>query len=213
MTSHHLGRTLILISLFAWILSPQETAGKTTNQLYLPLIFLSDQVCGVENLVNGNFEQDDVGWSLFSTGVGWKEHDLIGSEEEGFSPYEGNYAARLGGYEGVWDYIEQPVLIPPQGSLSFWWKMGSYETLPHTDWFSVYLFETDYTWIKSIAFHDDQDLEGVWQEDVIDLTEFEGQTLIVRFISYNDNYYFTWFDLDEIHLCSVYQEDSRRGLD
>jgi hypothetical protein len=80
--------------------------------------------------------------------------------------------------------------------------MGTYETLQHRDGFAIDLFDIDHTWIARLASHDDQDLEGIWQQDVIDLAAYEGQTLILRFSSSNDNYYFSWFDLDEIQLCS-----------
>jgi hypothetical protein len=169
--------------------------------IYLPLIFQDHRYCGRESLTNGNFEQDEAGWELFTSGTDWKAHDLVGSQDEGFSPYAGDYAARLGGYEGVWDTIEQTVIFPTHGRLTYWWKMGTYETLPHTDWFSVDLLQIDGTKVAHLAFHDDQDLEGVWQQDQVDVTAFAGQELVLRFASSNDNYYFSWFDLDEVSLC------------
>jgi len=196
-----IGIVIIFLILSLWVLDTREVKGNTSNQFYLPYIVVGEKLCAQEFLVNGNFEQDDFGWQLFSNGYGWKIHDLIGSKDEGFSPFRGDYGARLGGHEGVWDYIEQTVVIPKNGKLTYQWKMGTTETLPHTDGFAVGLYATDLSWV-SLESHDDQDIEGIWQQDVIDLTEFEGRTLILRFTVSNDNYYPTWFDLDEIHLCS-----------
>ena len=192
----------VILVFFVLVLSVQSVSGNTSNSFYLPFIVLSDEICGTDRIVNGSFEQDDFGWELFSTGEDWKKHDLIGSKDEGFSPFKGDYAARLGGYEGVWDWIEQTVVVPNEGILSYLWKMGTYETLPHRDVFTVDLFDVDHIWIARLASHTDQDLEGIWQQDVIDLAAYEGRTFILRFSSSNDNYYFTWIDLDDVHLCS-----------
>lgn len=198
-----IGFLIIFLLLSPLIVDVQGAAGNLDNQShYFPLIFQSGQYCEQDHLTNGNFEQDDYGWQLYSNGWGWKIHDLIGSKDEGFRPFRGDYGARLGGYEGVWDYIEQTVVIPENGQLSYWWRMYTYETLPFVDWFSVYLLETDHTWVANLESHNGHDSEFVWQQDVIDLTEFAGRTLILRFSASNDNYYFTVSDLDEIQICS-----------
>ena len=199
---HRIGKLIILLTLCIWVLNVQGVTGTASYDLYFPFIGNGRQFCGQEHLVNGNFEQDDYGWQLSSNGWGWKIHDLIGSKDEGFSPFNGIYAARLGGYEGVWDYIEQTAVIPENGQLNYWWRMYTHETLPFADWFSVQLLETDHTWVASLESHNGHDSEFIWQQDVIDLTEYAGRTLILRFSVSNDNYYFSWSDLDDIHLCS-----------
>jgi hypothetical protein len=141
------------------------------------------------------------GWTISSTAQGWKVHDLIGSVSEGFSPYVGAYAAALGGYEGVTDYLTQTITIPAQGQLSYWWKMGTYENLPHSDHLVVNLNHPDGSLVASLANHDDADIEGVWQQDIIDLSAYAGDSYQIQFYVYNDNYYFTWFNIDEVHAC------------
>jgi len=191
---------IILISTIS--ISKNHITSRATIQswsVYLPIIVKS--TCGVDALINGDFEQDDYGWSLHSSGIGPKVHDLIGSVSEGFSPYKGAYAAKLGGYEGVWDDITQTITIPPQGHLSYWWKMGTYENLPHHDNFVVRLMLSDGTSVATLAYHDDQDIENIWQQDIVDISAFAGGSYELQFSSYNDNYYFTWFDVDEIHIC------------
>jgi hypothetical protein len=120
-----------------------------------------------------------------------------------FYPYRGHYAARLGGYEGVEDAITQTVTIPIQGELIYWWEGKTYETFPHHDPFEVALLNPDGTLVTSLAHHDNQDVQDTWQRDVVDVSAYTGQSLTLRFYSYNDNYYFTVFNLDEIYLTSV----------
>jgi hypothetical protein len=201
-----IGLLVIFLLLSPLILNVQGAAGNVDNQYYyFPYIVDNGQYCEQDHLVNGNFEQDDFAWQLYSNGWGWKIHDLIGSREEGFSPFKGTYGAELGGYEGVYDYIEQKLVMPNNGQLTYWWKMNTSETPPRTDIFSVDIYEIDHTWVARLEIHDVYDFNGVWQQDVIDLTTFEGRNLILRFSAYNDNYYGTNFYLDEISLCSWYE--------
>jgi hypothetical protein len=202
---------LFTVALFIALLWPtlapaafQAASDPTTSrstQAYLPALARDD--CPGNNIVNGGFEQGRMGWSEYTTGQGWKAHNLIGSYMEGFQPHGGRFGARLGGYEGVWDAITQPVTLPTGGQLSFWWKMGTYENLPHTDHLFVQLLEPGGDSVAVLARHDDQDLENVWLQDTVDVSAYAGQTLVLRVSASNDNYYFTWFDLDEICLLSV----------
>lgn len=191
---------IVLFSAVAIMMIYSHSKASIPSQnVYLPLVANSN--CEMEEIINGDFEQDDYGWNLSSTGMGGKKHDLIGSLSEGFSPYRGEYSARLGGYEGVWDVITQTITVPSGGTLAYWWKMGTYENLPHSDNFIVSLLQPDGTIVATLARHDDQDIAKIWQEDVIDVSGYAGYSYILQFLSYNDNYYFTWFDVDEVHLC------------
>jgi hypothetical protein len=196
------GALLVFFILLGWEV-PAGASRQKTYDLYLPVVFASGMPCPIDSLINGDFEADDLGWTLYTTGIDWKAHDLVGSIAEGFSPHQGNYAARLGGYEGVYDWIEQPITIPAQSTLSYWWRLGTYEPAePPHDNFLIELLEDDGTRLAVLAAHHDREPEGVWAQDVIDLNSYAGQTLKLRFSSYNDNYYFSWFDLDEVKLCA-----------
>ncbi|HOU15987.1 MAG TPA: hypothetical protein PKZ84_23025 [Anaerolineae bacterium] len=181
---------------------PLQTLVELTPMAYLPFVARGGACVG--NVVqNGGFELGDVGWYTSTTGIGPKAHPLIGAVADGFRPHTGQYAARLGGYEGVWDVLTQTVTIPANGQLSFWWWMGTYETLPHHDGFLAQLISPEGSLLLTLASHDDQAVQQQWQQDVIDVSAYAGQILTLVFESYNDNYYFTWFDLDEICLCTV----------
>lgn len=194
---------LLVLSFLLGFEAPAHASRQRSYDLYLPIVYVTGMPCSVDALVNGDFEADDLGWDLYTSGTGWKAHDLVGNISEGFSPYRGQYGARLGGYEGVFDTIEQSIHIPAQGTLTYWWRLGTYEPAPPAhDFFSVDLYRVDGTQEAHLVGHHDREPEGIWRQDVIDLSAYQGQTLILRFSSYNDNYYFSWFDLDEINLCS-----------
>ena len=205
-TIKYLALGLIALAMFS-ITQGQFTASPSQAQLdltpvaYLPFVARED-VCTANTIVNGGFEQGHTGWFTATTGMMWKAHDLIGTRAEGFYPYQGNYGARLGGYEGVWDVLTQTVTIPANGQLAYWWKMASYENLPHHDWFIVRLLTQNGTLVTTLASHDDQDTQNIWTQDVLDVSAYAGQSLILLFESYNDNYYFTTFYLDNVCLRS-----------
>jgi hypothetical protein len=195
----------LVVLLFFWMAATQAAmpeAGVAEPPLipraYLPFIALS--TCPGNVVTNGGFEQGGKEWHQYTTGTGWKAHDLIGSDAEGFHPHEGHYAAKLGGYEGVWDVLTQTVSIPPGGQLSYWWQMGTYESSIFYDHLGVELLTPDGEQVSLLAYHDVQGPEGIWQQDVVDVSAYAGQTLNLRFYAYNDNYFFSWFDLDEVCL-------------
>ena len=98
------------------------------------------------------------------------------------------------------DSIRQPVLIPRQGVLSYYWKMYSHEPTIIWDYLDVDLYNPDGTRLAHLAAHGNQDLNDIWAQDVFDLSAYAGQPAILQFYSYK-NYYWTKFDLDEVRLC------------
>jgi hypothetical protein len=195
---------LTLVSMF-WLAAANTTLQGAENpepektpHAYLP--FITHSTCPGNVVANGSFEQGQDGWHQYTTGTGWKAHDLIGSDAEGFLPNDGHYAARLGGYEGVWDVLTQTVSIPTGGQFSFWWQMGTYETEIFHDHLLVDLLALDGSCVAVLASHDVHGPEGVWQQDVVDISAYAGQTLVLRLHAYNDNYYFSWFDIDQVCL-------------
>jgi hypothetical protein len=177
----------------------------TPQYVYLPFIVHAIPTCLANVLTNGDFEQGHTGWYTYTNAswMWWKQHDLIGSDAQGFEPYQGHYAARLGGYEGVWDSITQTVVIPVQGSLTYWWKGWTYDTRPKPDTFDVALLNQNGTQIALLAHHDDQNMQTIWKQDVIDVAAYAGQALTLRFSSHNNNYNSAWFNLDTICLSTV----------
>ena len=191
---------VILLSPLALAITPAHAQGQDHRQ-YLPLVSRPASPCPFNAITNGGFEQDDLGWTLASYPE-FKSHDLIGTRDEGFSPIQGVYAARLGAVEGVVDSIRQAVLIPEQGVLSYYWKMYTNEEPTNIyDFMDVDLLNPDGTRLLHLVVHNNKDLNDLWVRDVFDLPAYAGQSAILQFYSYNDNYYWTKFDIDEVRLC------------
>jgi hypothetical protein len=165
---------------------------------YLPFVNRSAKPCRSERIINGDFEADNTGWNSF---VEYGNYDLIGPQSSGFSPLQGYYAARLGGREHEYDYIEQIISIPLEGILSYWWKMSTHDNLPR-DFFCVSLLNLDGSDYNSLICHSTNGQQDTWIKDTFDLSTYARDKLILRISSYNDNYYSSVFDLDEFHLCS-----------
>lgn len=96
--------------------------------------------------------------------------------------------------------LTQTVALPLNGQLSYWWKVTSYENLPHHDWFAVNVLASSGTLVTTLSRHDDQDTQHLWKQDVLDVSAYGGQSLVLQFEAYNDNYYYTTFYLDNVCL-------------
>lgn len=196
---------LIVVSTF-WLTATQATPPVPENpeaqlvpQVYLP--FVAHLTCPGNLIANGDFEQGDDGWHQYTTGSGtWKPHDLIGTEAEGFNPYEGYYGAALGGYECSSDTLTQTVSIPTGGQLTYWWQMHTYETSIFHDYLGVDLLTLDGERVAGLAGHGIEGPEDIWQQEVVDVPAYVDKTLVLRFRASNDNYFFSWFDIDNVCL-------------
>jgi hypothetical protein len=154
--------------------------------------------CQGNVVLNSDFEQGNTIWTVRSTSSGPKPRTLI----DQYLPHDGLFDARLGGVEGTVDEIKQEVVIPENAHLTYWWRMGTYETLPHHDALYVRLLDGAGNVIAYLAIHDDQSLRDQWVQDGANLSTYAGQSLWLDFYSYNDNYYFSWWDIDSICLTS-----------
>lgn len=151
-------------------------------------------------IVNGGFELEETGWEVSSSGTGstWREHALIGNGSS-FKAYDGAGAARLGGHEGSSDSIRQRVLIPPGGTLQYWWQIAWPRSNSRL---TVSLLSPAETVAIALIVHQDNDqkIEDQWTQDCFDLSLLSGQELILEFHVLNDNYTMTSFGIDEVIL-------------
>jgi hypothetical protein len=148
--------------------------------------------------VNGGFEKDDTGWTVSSSGTGstWQEHSLIGTGPS-FSPYNGVGAARLGGYEGSSDKLEQQVFIPLGAKLQYWWKITQPRPVSRL---TVSLVQLDRLDAAILVAHGNEESEERWQQDCVDLSAYSGGEYILEFHVFNDNYTMMAFYIDEVFL-------------
>jgi hypothetical protein len=149
-------------------------------------------------IVNGGFEKGDIGRTVNSSGTGstWQEHSLIGTGTS-FSPYSGVGAARLGGYEGSSDRLEQQVFIALGAKLQYWWKIAQPRPVSQL---TVSLVQLDGSNSAILVVHRDEESDERWQQDCVDLSAYSGQEYILEFYVHNDNYTTTAFYIDEVFL-------------
>jgi len=151
-------------------------------------------------IVNGDFEDGDTGWTLHSSGTGamWREHDLFLSDES-IQARSGSTLTRLGGYEGSMDRIWQFVTIPPDGVLTYWWRIQAPRLRSRL---MISLLHPDGSNPVILAYYTDENVNTDWQQDCFDLSEFVGQGYRLEFGVHNDNYTMTAFDIDDVVLGS-----------
>jgi hypothetical protein len=154
-----------------------------------------------ENVIlNGGFENGDIGWAVRSEGTGstWQPHSLTGTGSS-FGPYSGVGAARLGGYEGSSDRLEQQVSLPLGAKLQYWWRIAQPRPVSQL---TVSLVQVDRSNPAILVVHRNEETTERWQQDCIDLSAYSGQEYVLEFHVFNDNYTMTAFYIDEVFLSS-----------
>ena len=108
-----------------------------TSSVFLPALFqdsraTNNQLVGSDVIVavpNGNFEQVNLNWSSQGTSVSAPVIATSGQLPGGVKPYEGDYAAWLGGANNIDSRIEQTLIVPVDATrLSFYARIQSSDT-------------------------------------------------------------------------------------
>jgi len=176
--------------------------------LYLPLVLRNHFICpeGSELIQNGDFEQ---GTSL------WVEQapaPIIRSTLP-ITPYSGEWAAWLGGYNSADDTLYQAFTVPPgmtSATVHFYVVMETAETLPvYFDHFYARLRDSDGRLLAELYALHNTAQEYVWFYVTAEVSGFEalvGQTVRLSFETSTDSIDVTNFVLDDVSLvmhCSV----------
>jgi hypothetical protein len=146
-----------------------------------------------ELLVNGGFEDGSVGWTQASAGG----YDLISQ----FNPRSGAWGAYLAGANNADDRLGQ-ALVLPSGAISItlrlWWSLESEEPPVPADTLTLSLLQPGGAALAELWRIDNTATQGFWDEAVIDLTPFAGQSLILRFQALSNDFDLTDFYLDDL---------------
>jgi hypothetical protein len=144
-----------------------------------------------ELVVNGGFESGATGWQLKTNGAG----TLIGTT----LPHTGQLGAILGARNDAQDEMEQEMsLSAGQGvTLRLWWYMQTTETTHPRDTLdvSVKLSGGQEVGVLHIT---DGDTPGAWQQAVIDLSSYAGQSVRIKFRAITDANRPTDFYVDDV---------------
>ncbi len=146
-------------------------------------------------LVNGDFEAGPAGWTQGSAGG----YDLINR----FNPRSGQWGAYLAGANDADDRLNQPLALPSDAisiTLGLWWSMVSEEPSAPADTLSATLLRPDGTLLAELWRVDNTAPQGLWDETVIDLSSYAGQSVILRFQALSNSFDLTDFYLDDLSL-------------
>lgn len=148
----------------------------------------------VELMQNGGFEGGGEGWQQTSSGG----HELISD----FNPRTGSLGAYLAGTNEADDRLSQQVDLPVGTiiTLRAWWYLATEETAGAFDRMTVSLLQPGGSPLADLVTMDTTAPEGIWDEIVVDLSAYAGQTVIIRFAAQTDVSNVTDFYIDDISI-------------
>jgi hypothetical protein len=146
----------------------------------------------VEKIVNGGFEAGSTGWEATTNG----SFALIGPA----LPRTGGLGAILGARNNADDRLEQTISLPAgqNATLRFWWQMLTEEPDHWWDKLEVTVKPAGSTESIRLARITDGDLQGQWQQVVISLNAYAGQTIELSFRADTDANEPTEFYVDDV---------------
>ena len=144
-----------------------------------------------ELVVNGGFESGTTGWQVKTNGA----VALVGAA----LPHTGQFGAILGARNDAQDELEQEMnLSAGQGvTLRLWWHMLTAETTHPRDTLDVSVKSSGGQDV-SVIHITDGDTPGTWQQAVIDLSSYAGQSVRIKFRATTDANRPTTFYVDDV---------------
>ncbi len=157
---------------------------------------------GASNLlINAGFDNGQENWTQYSSGG----YDIIW--EDASEAHDGNWFARMGGYDNATEYIYQDVTVPPditQAELQFWYNIATEETSTINAWDTMSVEvrrPTDNALLSTIDVFSNLDHTSGWQQSPsYDLSPFKGEAIRLRFYATTDYSFPTEFHIDDVEL-------------
>lgn len=162
-----------------------------------------------EGATDGGFESEGQGWIQQVSPALPAGATLITS----FYPYSGKLGADLAGRVNANDRLSQQVTFPANAtsiSLSFWWSSVTQETASSTafDHLRVALYQPDGVTVIAtlLTAHNATSEDWLWNFSHLDLGQYVGQTVLLRFTATNDATNPTEFFVDDVSIQSCAAE-------
>jgi hypothetical protein len=147
----------------------------------------------IELLQDGGFEAGGQGWLRYSA----QGYELISD----FNARSGSQGAYLAGVNNADDHLSQQVNLPIGTSiLRAWWYLATAETAGAFDQMTVSLLNSEGSWLTDLVTVDNTAEVGVWDEILVDLSPYAGQTIVLRFAGRTDGTNISDFYLDDISI-------------
>lgn len=153
-----------------------------------------------ELLQDGSFEAGGQRWLQQSA----QGYELISN----FNPHAGRLGAYLAGVNDADDRLSQQIALP-QGAtivLQGWWFLATAESAEAFDTMTVALLRPDGTPLADLITVDNTAEVGMWDELLLDLTPYAGQTVVLRFAALTDASNISDFYLDDVSVIACAQE-------
>ena len=179
-----LGSFAVLLALVSFVPAGVRATTFTASSRVAP------SACS-ELVVNGGFESGATGWQIKTNG----SVALIGPT----LPHAGLLGAILGARNDAQDELEQEMNLPAGQSvmLRFWWHMLTAETTHPRDTLDV-LVKPSGGQEVSILQITDENTPGAWQQAMLDLSSYAGQSLRIKFRAITDANRPTDFYVDDV---------------
>jgi hypothetical protein len=158
-----------------------------------------------ELLANGGFEAGPVAWAQASAGG----YELVSQ----FNPRTGQWGAYLAGANDADDSLSQPIFLPADAislTLRLWWSLESEEPPVPADTLTASLLRPDGVPLAELWQVDNTAAPGLWDEAIVDLAPYAGQSVILRFWARSNSFDLTDFYLDDISIAGCIQPAAPR---
>ncbi len=148
------------------------------------------------NLVNGGFESGATGWTQ-------SDPAIISSTSSGTRARSGSWSAWLGGYNGAKEQIAQTVAVPSGGATLTWsWQLSSSEPAGTRayDLLHARIYSTSGALLGTLLSRSNTSSRNVWTTERVNLGQWAGQTVSLRFAATTDSAYASSFFVDDVSL-------------
>jgi hypothetical protein len=174
--------------------------GKVTIFLALTLILAAGlgtatvaQPADCNNLVADSGLESGSGWATEASG----SYQVI----SGFRSHSGANAAHLAGVDNASDQLATTLALPADRSsvtLTFWWQIQSEEESSEFDGITVLVADAAGNQLRSVLTLGSGSASTQWQQTSVDLSEFAGQTIQLKFVAQTDESLVTDFFIDDV---------------
>lgn len=186
---------LLLYSIFGGV-TPTNTPTRTNTPIpgptNTPTRTPTTPSGGTNVVLNPGFESGPNGnWTESSSGG----YEII----DGTRPHAGSYSAYFCNYNSCTEYIQQSIVVPANGTLTYWWYQSSSEgTTTAYDYLRVQIYNSSGTLLATPRTWSNRNTRGVWAQDTISLAAYAGQTIRLRFIGTTDSSLVSAYFVDDV---------------
>jgi len=148
--------------------------------------------------------------SGFESGAGWSSNGGSYAMLNNYLVHGGTKAAHLAGVDNATDTLSTALTLPadkPSVTLGFWWQINSEEESSEFDGLSVLVADAAGNELRSLLALGSESASNQWRRASVDLSDYVGQSIQLKFVAQTDNTLVTDFFIDDVDVsaCSASQ--------